>query len=47
MKPISMLYLYVSRRVEGLSVLPPLDVYGHVPGGDGAGHLGGVVWYKA
>ena len=36
------LHLNIWTRVEQSPVLPPLDVDGHVPGGDGAGHLGPV-----
>ena len=36
------LHLNIWTRVEQSPVLPPLDVNGHVPGGDGAGHLGPV-----
>ena len=34
------LYLHVGAGGEHPAVLAPLDVYGHVAGGDGAGHLG-------
>ena len=34
--------LDVRWRVEYLAILPPLNLYGHVPGGDGAGDLASV-----